>query len=303
MASPAEKAPAAIQKDNVEGSTILPYKRESSSQTDEEDAKRSRIVSPFDDLNIDDDTILHKVTTRNLCPQCNKMMKYFCYRCFCTVGMDRSEIPFIKLPVHLDVIKHEQELDGKSTAIHSRVIANEDVDIHLWRNMPEFESPERTLLLFPGPDAKQLKDIPRDAFDRVAVIDGTWKQAKKIVRETPALQKFQKVTIAPRKTYFWRYQQLSENHLATIEAIYYFYKEYEEAYENSRGRYDNLLFFYRFFYNLIQEKYRSGTKEFCHRHRQGYIQYDASSDQKQQEDTKGSAKEEPKTSGESKSPE
>lgn len=120
----------------------------------------------------------------------------------------------------------------------------------------------------------------------MAVIDGTWKQANKIVRETPALQKFQKVTIAPRKTYFWRYQQLSENHLATIEAIYYFYKEYEEAYEDTRGRYDNLLFFYRFFYNLIQEKYRSGTKEFCHRHRQGYIQYNASTDRKEEEEEK-----------------
>lgn len=126
-------------------------------------------------------------------------------------------------------------------------------------------------------DAKRLEEIPRDSFDRVIVIDGTWKQANKIVRETPALKSVRKVTIAPRKTHFWRYQNLSEHHLATIEAIYYLYREYDEAYEGGYedGRYDNLLFYYRFFYNLIQDTYRrSEGKRFTHRHRQDYIQYD-----------------------------
>ncbi|KAG0175206.1 DTW domain-containing protein 1 [Apophysomyces sp. BC1034] len=251
---------------------IMPDPNPKVSEQNTASRKRPR-ESPFDDLKISNDAVLHRVTTRQKCPKCSKTVKYFCYRCFDVVGMDRSEIPSVKLPVHLDVIKHERELDGKSTAIHARVIADKDVDLYSWQNMPsELENPERTLLLFPGPDAQTLHEIPQDSFDRVVVIDGTWKQANKIARETPALQGLRKVTIAPRTTHFWRYQQVNEHHLATIEAIYYFYREYGESYmENYDGRYDDLLFYYRFFYDMIQDDYRRSGRKFTHRHKQNYI--------------------------------
>ncbi|KAG2224268.1 hypothetical protein INT45_000299 [Circinella minor] len=229
----------------------------------ENETKRIKPTSPFNDLKISDDSVLDTVKQRTTCAQC----------------MDRSEIPYIKLPVPLNVIKHERELDGKSTALHSAVIANDDVKVYSWQEIPEFQQPERSLLLFPGDDAKRLDEIPRESFDRITVIDGTWKQAGKIVRETPLLQRMQKVTISPRKTHFWRYQQMGENHLATIEAIYYIYREFAETYETKEGcydgRYDNLLFYYRFFYNMIQDVYRNQKKgkKFTHRHRSDYIQY------------------------------
>jgi DTW domain-containing protein YfiP len=111
------------------------------------------------------------------------------------------------------------------------------------------------------------------------VIDGTWKQANKIVRGTPLLQKVQKVTIEPRTTYFWRFQNISVNYLSTIEAIYYLYIEYAQAYELEDGqaydgRYDNLMFYYKYLYSLIQYNYSKGVKkdkEFCWRHKSNYI--------------------------------
>ncbi|KAL0088064.1 DTW domain-containing protein [Phycomyces blakesleeanus] len=245
-------------------------------QESEKNLKRSRPDSPFDGLKTSDDSILYETKERQMCPRCKKTVKYFCYRCFDVIGMDRSQIPTVNLPVHLDVIKHERELDGKSTAIHARVIAPEDVSIYTWKNAPTYEHPERTLLLFPGPDAKTLAEIPRDSFDRVVVIDGTWSQANAIARDTPSLQNLRKVTIAPRITHFWRFQQMSENHLATIEAIYYLYREYCQTYETPEGydgRYDNLMFYYKFFYDLIQDKYRQTKKTFTHRHKQNYIKY------------------------------
>lgn len=48
-------------------------------------------------------------------------------------------------------IKHEKELDGKSTAAHARVIAPNDVNIYGWQEIPEYENPDQVLLLFPGP--------------------------------------------------------------------------------------------------------------------------------------------------------
>ncbi|KAI9358959.1 DTW domain-containing protein [Pilaira anomala] len=233
-------------------------------------------TGPFDELKIANDQILKDTTKRFTCTGCNKTVKYFCYRCYTVVGMDRSDIPKVNLPVHLDVIKHQKELDGKSTAIHAKIIAEDDVDIYTYPNIPEYEQPERTLLLFPGPDAKQLSEIPRESFDRIVVIDGTWIQAKQITNNTPILQKMQRVTIAPRKTHFWRFQVVDDNHLATIEAIYYLYLEFGQTYEAPyNGSYDNLLFYYKFFYNLIQNRYQTEKMvKFSHRHQQkDYIKY------------------------------
>ena len=71
--------------------------------TEENDIKRIKPTSPFNDLKISDDSVLNTIKERTTCVQCNKSVKYFCYRCFSVVGMDRSEIPYIKLPVPLNV--------------------------------------------------------------------------------------------------------------------------------------------------------------------------------------------------------
>ena len=36
-------------------------------------------------------------------------------------------LPHITLPKHLHIVKHKQERDGKSTAIHAKLIAPESV--------------------------------------------------------------------------------------------------------------------------------------------------------------------------------
>ncbi|OBZ83219.1 DTW domain-containing protein 1 [Choanephora cucurbitarum] len=251
------------------------------SMSQEENKKRSfdkaNAEGPFDQFKIDDDQVLHKIEKRSVCPGCNKTVKYFCYKCLAIVGMEASSVPHVDLPVHLDIIKHNKELDGKSTAVHACIIAKGNVDLHTWPQVPELEQPERTLLLFPSPGAKRLEDIPRDSFDRIAVIDGTWIQAKQIANNTPVLKKMQHVTIQPQKTHFWRFQNVDDQHLATIEAIYYLYREYGQTYEPPyRGQYDNLLFYYKFFYHLIQNTYQTTkrTATFSHRHQQkDYIKY------------------------------
>ncbi|RUS12651.1 DTW domain-containing protein, partial [Endogone sp. FLAS-F59071] len=123
-------------------------------------------------------------------------------------------------------IKHENELDGKSTAVYAKIIAPAEVEIYPWNKVPEYADPDNVLLLFVGKDAKTLSQIPKGSFSKLVVVDGTWAQATKMVRETPQLARMRHVTIAPRKTLFWRFQNKDEHHLATIEAIYYFFREY-----------------------------------------------------------------------------
>ncbi|CAB4401824.1 unnamed protein product [Rhizophagus irregularis] len=242
------------------GTLSLDKHQQNSKRTSpEEDSKLQH--SPFDSFKISSTAILDTLNTRSFCPKCTRSMKYFCYWCYQVVGCQRSDVPYLELPIKIDVIKHIKELE----------------------EIPKYENPDRLLLLFPGPDSKTLNEIPRDSFDKLLVVDGTWQQASSLTKFTEELKNIRKVTINPQKTLFWRYQNKSENYLATIEALYYFLKEYYVTYEsitdneNSyNGKYDDLLWYYKYFYEFIQSSYRNdkGKKHFTTRHRQGYIKYD-----------------------------
>ena len=71
------------------------------------------------------------------------------------------------------------------------------------------------------------------------------------------------VELKTQKTKFWRHQRdKPETYLATIEAIYYFLREYHEYFVKSDyiGQYDNLLFFFCFLYQKIKCLYDGGKK-------------------------------------------
>ena len=71
------------------------------------------------------------------------------------------------------------------------------------------------------------------------------------------------VELKTRKTCFWRHQKGSpDTYLATIEAIYYFLKDYHEQClsQEYRGEYDNLLFFYSYLHTLITKAKTSAGK-------------------------------------------
>ncbi|KAF9432844.1 DTW domain-containing protein 1 [Entomortierella beljakovae] len=185
-------------------------------------------------------------------------------------------------------------------------------------------------------DAKRLSEIDPASFDKLVVIDGTWDQVKKMTTSDGPISKMRRVAIASHETLFWRHQRKADDHLATIEAIYYLLREYHEAYLSSiseddkditikyesgstskettttttkeatetvegdskedstkliltahnewmeskkvgayTNQYDDMLWFYKYFYELIQRNYRERTdgREFTLRHKKGYIQY------------------------------
>ncbi|CAG8468650.1 6198_t:CDS:2 [Paraglomus occultum] len=234
-------------------------------------------TSPFAAFQISPTDILDTITERKPCPTCNRFVKYFCHDCFVVDKACENVMPKLELPIDIDVIKHPGERSGKSTAIHARLISPTSVSVYPSTSIPAYSDPSRILLLYPAPDAQTLDTIPLDSFDKLVVIDGTWKQAISILKYTTALSSFRKVTLHPRKTMFWRYQNRSENYLATIEAIYYFLVEYREKDKGEyNGEFDNLLWWYKYFYELIQGVYRGDPegKRFNSRHRKDYITYE-----------------------------
>ena len=199
-------------------------------------------------------------------------------------------------------LKHEQELDSKSTAIHAKLLSPTQISIHQFHKSPNFTSEPQTysmcssdlvdeitadpsayVILFPDETALELKDLSIEEFlniRNVIVIDGTWSQAAAINRTEPYC-KLRRIKISPNlRTVFWRYQDLGEHCLSTIEAIYYVMREYQETLNKNNdaedviydGRFDNLLYFFSYFYHLIQRSYiKNPDRKYTSRHRCDYI--------------------------------
>ncbi|KAJ1953645.1 hypothetical protein GGI12_005969 [Dipsacomyces acuminosporus] len=225
-------------------------------------------------LRIDPKPVLDACDSRVTCSGCGKKVKFFCYHCYRPIAALDGRIPHIQLPFRLAVVKHPKELDGKSTAIHAKIVAPEDVDIITYSDSAlDDVDVERAVLLFPGADAKDIAAVDPDSFDRALVIDGTWSQAKSMVRSNPKLARLQRVTIKPRKTRFWRYQNVDDSYLATIEAIYFLYRD--SMADEYSGEYDALMYFYKYFYDYIQSEYAAMPhKAFNTRHQKDYISYE-----------------------------
>ncbi|KAM4602829.1 tRNA-uridine aminocarboxypropyltransferase 1 isoform 1-T2 [Polymixia lowei] len=270
---------------------------------------------PLQGLKLASHAVLEKAHQRGRlkCCKCGGSRMFFCYTCCSLVGVNQQEIPSIKLPVKIDIIKHPNETDGKSTAIHAKILAPTDVTIYTYPCIPEFER-ENVVLVFPGPGSVTIEDMmqhlrhrtdcrshdtpnepcpkrqrkeetlgathiaqdlgsrtPDEAkglesrvcpLERVVFIDSTWNQTNRIITDE-RLQALLQVELKMRKTCFWRHQKgKPETYLATIEAIYYFLKDYHEqclAQEYS-GEYDNLLFFYSYLHSLITKAKISAGK-------------------------------------------
>ncbi|XP_037102647.1 tRNA-uridine aminocarboxypropyltransferase 1 [Syngnathus acus] len=274
---------------------------------------------PLQGLKLASHAVLEKVQQRgrSKCAKCGGSRMFFCYTCCLLVDVSLQEIPIVKLPVKIDIIKHPNETDGKSTAVHAKILAPSDITIYTYPCIPEYDQ-DKVVLVFPGPGAVTVQDMIRclhernesrshgpllkrrkiekppsashppddpgsgspdetkdyesrtHPLQRVVFIDSTWNQTNKISTDD-RLQDLLQVELRTRKTCFWRSQRgKPDTYLATIEAIYYFLKDFHEqclAQEYS-GEYDNLLFFYSYLHAVVRKSKEAGKKEAKKRQKQ-----------------------------------
>jgi len=146
--------------------------------------------------------------------------------------------------------------------------------------MPASFQPERAVLLFPSDGAQPIDQVDWSAFDTVVVIDGTWQQARSMLnnKQSPitGIKTHVCLNAEGLETRFWRYQKFGPHCLSTIEAIHRFFVELPQQdcslAKKDIHQYDNLLWFFAWFYQLIQQNYREDpTRQYTSRHRPGYI--------------------------------
>lgn len=98
--------------------------------------------NPFEFMKIDDNQLLNDIDGRSACPKCSKSRKFFCYTCYVPVEELKNQLPKVRLPVQIDIIKHKREIDGKSTAIHAAILASDNVNIYTYPNIPDYSIEE-----------------------------------------------------------------------------------------------------------------------------------------------------------------
>ncbi|XP_067827264.1 tRNA-uridine aminocarboxypropyltransferase 1 [Heptranchias perlo] len=129
------------------------------------EADKEQVSDSFKDLKLASQTILETLQQngRSKCPKCQSSRMFYCYSCFLLVdGVNSDEIPKVKLPLKIDIIKHPNETDGKSTAVHAKLLARDDVNIYTYPCMPEYEDEKHeVVVVFPGPKSVSLEDIPK----------------------------------------------------------------------------------------------------------------------------------------------
>ncbi|KFQ26494.1 PREDICTED: DTW domain-containing protein 1 [Merops nubicus] len=118
---------------------------------------------PLRQLQLASQEVLEKAkkSGRSKCPRCSSSRMFYCYTCFVPVEtVPPKEIPTVKLPLKIDIIKHPNETDGKSTAVHAKLLAPDDVTIYKYPCIPEYKEKRHEIaLIFPGPNSVSVKDI------------------------------------------------------------------------------------------------------------------------------------------------
>lgn len=122
----------------------------------QDDGAKVEHRNPFQFMRMEDNTFLDDIDGRSACSKCSKSRKFFCYTCYEPVGELRGKLPAIRLPVKIDIIKHQKENDGKSTAIHAALLAAGDVKIYTYPDIPDYsEADDRTVSSKTKPKTQQ----------------------------------------------------------------------------------------------------------------------------------------------------
>jgi len=89
-----------------------------------------------------------------------------------------DKVPVVSLPLKLQIVKHPKEVEGKSTAVHAAVIANQDTTVYTWPDIPLFD-PRTTLLIFPCDESVTLEQLAQEcAAEKGGVRQGEKEEVK-----------------------------------------------------------------------------------------------------------------------------
>lgn len=119
-----------------------------------------------------------------------------------------------------------------------------------------------TFLLFPGETARDPAQLAPGELEHLVVIDGTWPQARKVLKQNPTLQRLPRLGLVPRRPGNYRIRkEPTADSLATIEAVV----ELLGVLERDPDRFDEML--RAFEWMVDQQLARAATRTGPPRHK------------------------------------
>lgn len=153
----------------------------------------------------------------------------FCYTCwraqilclckFVEVVANKKEIIFLQHP-------NERTMPFNTARLAHLSLAKSQLISGIYFNDNEIISAlaakqNRIGLLFPSAEAQDLSKAP-EQLESLIIVDGTWREAKKIIYHSSALQSIPHYSFSPEKPSNYRIRkEPSDSHISTIEATVY----------------------------------------------------------------------------------
>lgn len=200
---------------------------------------------------------------REVCLRCRRPRKV----CWC------SHLTSIDTRTRVVLLQHTRERDVPIGTARMASLCLPNSELHVGVNFAgssalaaALDDPQRpAALLYPSEGARDVATDPPEGPITLVVVDGTWWQAKKLIRENPQLAALPRLAFTPKapSEYRIRREPLPE-YVSTIEALVHVL----EALEDAPGRFDAMLTPFRAMVDMQLEhtRARQGARS---RHRKG----------------------------------
>jgi len=154
---------------------------------------------------------------RAVCPACRRPVSV----CYC------QHVTKVATKTRVVVLQHPRERDMPIGTARMATLCLPNAELHegvrwddaaLGRILAAGDRP--AVLLYPGPGATDVMREPPSGPVTLVVVDGTWSQAKKLVRENPRLGALPRYAFAPPTPSEYRIRkEPEETYVSTIEAL------------------------------------------------------------------------------------
>lgn len=155
---------------------------------------------------------------RAVCPRCTRPATV----CYC------AALPRIDTRTRIVVLQHPRESRVPIGTARMATLALPNSEIHVgvaWDGRPEIahalSDPSRpAVLLYPGAGARDVLRDPPAGPVTLVVVDGTWSQARSIVRDNPLLAALPRYAFtAPEPSHYRIRREPRDDYVSTIEAL------------------------------------------------------------------------------------
>jgi DTW domain-containing protein YfiP len=153
-----------------------------------------------------------------MCARCRRPVRV----CYC------AALPTLATRTRIVILQHPRERDMPIGTARMAQLCLPEAELHVgirWGESAAFQraisDPARpAVLLSPGPSARDIFRDPPEGPVTLVVVDGTWSQAKTVVRDNPCLQALPRYAFAtPEPSQYRIRKEPRAEYVSTIEAL------------------------------------------------------------------------------------